>query len=88
MDRWVYPKLARLLTFPNVLVTAHQAFLTHEALNEIARVTVENVRRFASKQALLEESVVCQPVVAGADTNLLLQLSGFSFSYSIIGAIV
>ena len=27
---------ARLLTFPNVLVTAHQAFLTHEALSEIA----------------------------------------------------
>ncbi len=30
--------LARLLTFPNVLITAHQAFLTHEALGEIARV--------------------------------------------------
>lgn len=37
-------ELARLLTFPNVLVTAHQAFLTHEALTEIARITVENVR--------------------------------------------
>src|SRR5262249_31355468 len=35
--------LARLLTFPNVLVTAHQAFLTREALSEIARVTVENL---------------------------------------------
>jgi D-lactate dehydrogenase len=35
--------LARLLTFPNVLITAHQAFLTHEALAEIARVTVANV---------------------------------------------
>ena len=31
--------LARLLTFPNVIVTAHQAFLTNEALDEIARVT-------------------------------------------------
>ena len=30
-------ELARLLSFPNVLVTAHQAFLTHEALSEIAR---------------------------------------------------
>ena len=37
-------ELARLLTFPNVLITAHQAFLTHEALAEIARVTVENLR--------------------------------------------
>ncbi len=39
--------LARLLTFPNVLVTAHQAFLTKEALDEIARVTTENVVAFA-----------------------------------------
>jgi lactate dehydrogenase-like 2-hydroxyacid dehydrogenase len=45
-------------TFPNVLVTAHQAFLTHEALSEIARITVENVRRFVSKQDLLEGTVL------------------------------
>ncbi|AXA32902.1 2-hydroxyacid dehydrogenase [Francisella adeliensis] len=32
----------RLLTFPNVLVTAHQAFLTKEALNGIARTTLNN----------------------------------------------
>ena len=32
--------LARLLTFPNVVITSHQAFLTEEALAEIARVTV------------------------------------------------
>lgn len=51
-------ELARLLTFPNVLVTAHQAFFTHEALGEIARVTVENVRRFAGKEALLEGTVL------------------------------
>jgi D-lactate dehydrogenase len=38
--------LSRLLTFPNVLVTSHQAFLTREALGEIARVTVENLARF------------------------------------------
>ena len=36
-------ELARLLTFPNVLITAHQAFLTKEALSEIARVTVANL---------------------------------------------
>jgi D-lactate dehydrogenase len=53
-------ELARLLSFPNVLVTAHQAFLTHEALSEIARVTVENVRRFASREALLEGTVLCE----------------------------
>jgi|SRR6516162_680107 len=51
-------ELARLLTFPNVLVTAHQAFLTQEALNEIARITVENILRFVSKQPLLEGTVL------------------------------
>jgi Short repeat of unknown function (DUF308) len=44
--------------FPNVLVTAHQAFFTREALSEIARVTVENIRRFASKEALFEGTVL------------------------------
>jgi len=38
---------ARLLTFPNVLITAHQAFLTHEALLAIARTTLDNVSCFA-----------------------------------------
>ncbi len=36
-------QFARLLTFPNVLITAHQAFLTHEALAAIASTTVDNV---------------------------------------------
>ena len=34
---------ARLLAFPNVLITGHQAFLTHTALTEIARVTLDNL---------------------------------------------
>jgi D-lactate dehydrogenase len=46
-------ELARLLTFPNVLITAHQAFLTQEALSEIARVTVANVIAFAAGQPFL-----------------------------------
>ncbi|OQB88250.1 MAG: D-lactate dehydrogenase [Verrucomicrobia bacterium ADurb.Bin122] len=46
-------ELSRLLTFPNVLVTAHQAFLTHEALGEIARVTVENLGRCARGESSL-----------------------------------
>lgn len=36
-------ELSRLLTFPNVLLTAHQAFLTREALKEISRITIENI---------------------------------------------
>lgn len=38
---------ARLLTFPNVLITGHQAFFTVEALSEIARTTIENLSSFA-----------------------------------------
>lgn len=40
--------LARLLTFPNVLVTSHQAFLTNEALKNIAETTIQNISRFES----------------------------------------
>ncbi|KAJ3112894.1 hypothetical protein HK100_002163 [Physocladia obscura] len=36
---------ARLTTFPNVLVTGHQAFLTEEALDKIGSVTMDNVRQ-------------------------------------------
>ncbi|MOA06566.1 D-lactate dehydrogenase [compost metagenome] len=40
--------LARLLTFPNVIVTAHQAFLTHEALAAIAMTTLDNIAAWAA----------------------------------------
>ncbi|KAI8805067.1 putative D-lactate dehydrogenase [Cladochytrium replicatum] len=38
--------LARLLSFQNVVVTSHQAFLTEEALTAIADVTMQNVKEF------------------------------------------
>lgn len=53
-------ELSRLLTFPNVLVTAHQAFLTHEALSEIARVTSANLMRYSRQQALVDGSVLAE----------------------------
>lgn len=37
---------ARLLTFPNVLITAHQAFFTREAMTAISEITLENVSLF------------------------------------------
>lgn len=37
---------ARLLTFPNVLVTGHQAFFTREAVTAIARTTLQNATDF------------------------------------------
>ena len=36
--------LSRLISMPNVIVTSHQAFLTEEALNNIAETTVNNIR--------------------------------------------
>jgi D-lactate dehydrogenase len=51
-------ELSHLLTFPNVLITAHQAFLTHEALSEIARVTTANLVRLAEGQPFPEDSVL------------------------------
>ncbi len=52
--------LSRLLTYPNVLITAHQAFLTEEALKEIARVTTENLIRFSEGKPFLEQTVLTQ----------------------------
>jgi D-lactate dehydrogenase len=39
---------SRLLTFPNVVITGHQGFLTREALQHIAQTTLENFVEFAS----------------------------------------
>jgi D-lactate dehydrogenase len=38
--------VARLVTFPNLVLTSHQAFFTREALQAIAAVTMENARNF------------------------------------------
>ncbi len=45
-------QLARLLTFPNVLVTSHQGFLTREALANIGETTLGNARSFDRGEAL------------------------------------
>lgn len=41
---------ARLLSFPNVMITSHQGFFTREALNAIAETTLENTRLFINGQ--------------------------------------
>ena len=51
-------ELSRLLTFPNVIVTAHQAFLSGDALAEIARVTTENLARGTRDESFLEGTVL------------------------------
>ncbi|MES2800969.1 MAG: 2-hydroxyacid dehydrogenase [Bdellovibrionota bacterium] len=50
--------LARLLTFPNVLITSHQAFLTNEALNNIASSTLESVYEFQTTNSVFAKSLV------------------------------
>jgi D-lactate dehydrogenase len=51
-------ELARLLTFPNVLITSHQAFLTREALTDIARTTVANLEALAAGKPFVDGSVL------------------------------
>lgn len=45
----------RLLTFPNVLITAHQAFFTRDALRQIAQTTLQNISAFRDNQPLENE---------------------------------
>lgn len=42
--------IQRLMSFPNVLITAHQAFFTEEALKEIAEITLENIAKISTEQ--------------------------------------
>ena len=48
-------QIARLMTFPNVLVTGHQAFLTNEALEQISKTTLANISNFENGEELVNE---------------------------------
>ncbi len=50
-------KLARLLMFPNVIVTSHQAFFTKEALENIAETTLTGIQSYLCSNKLLNEVV-------------------------------
>ena len=45
----------RLLSFPNVIVTGHQAFFTQEAISTICETTINSVTHFANVQPLTDE---------------------------------
>lgn len=47
--------LARLQTFPNVLITSHQAFFTKEAMQNIALTTLENIKAYCEGKPLSNE---------------------------------
>jgi len=66
--------LARLMTFPNVIVTAHQAFFTREAIEKIAETTLENIRLFFSEGELPNE--ICYKC---KDGKCIKQTSGKCF---------
>ena len=63
--------LARLMTFPNVLITSHQAFFTREAMTNIAQTTLGNIRAFFDHGELPHEicyrcgEATCQRKAAG-----------------------
>ncbi len=48
--------IARLISMPNVIVTSHQAFLTREALENIAQTTIENLAQF-EKEGLCDNEL-------------------------------
>ncbi|MFC3561116.1 2-hydroxyacid dehydrogenase [Pedobacter jamesrossensis] len=50
--------IQRLISFPNVLVTGHQAFFTEEALSEIAESTLLTVSSLLSNKVIEEDSVL------------------------------
>lgn len=55
--------LARLISMPNVIVTSHQAFLTEEALENIAETTVQNIVQF-------RDGIPCPNELAVSPTDL------------------
>ena len=49
--------LSRLISMPNVIVTSHQAFLTEEALSNIAETTVNNIRSFFDNDGVCDNEL-------------------------------
>ena len=49
--------LSRLISMPNVIVTSHQAFLTEEALSNIAETTVNNILSFFNGDGLCDNEL-------------------------------
>lgn len=59
--------LALLVSMPNVIVTSHQAFLTNEALLNIAQTTINNLQSFYNNQPLTNE--ICYHCESGGVTT-------------------
>lgn len=59
--------LARLVSLPNVILTSHQAFLTDEALKNIAEITIANLEDYFAGNSLKNE--VCYSCTDGCATT-------------------
>lgn len=59
--------LARLVSLPNVLLTSHQAFLTEEALKNIAEITIENLEDYFAGKPLKNQ--ICYDCCNGGTTS-------------------
>ncbi len=53
-------QIARLMSFPNVLITAHQAFFTREALAQIASTTLRNLEEYETGKVLTNEVIYAE----------------------------
>jgi D-lactate dehydrogenase len=53
--------LLRLMSFPNVLITSHQAFFTEEALENIAKISLENIAAYINKSPTLSTLIPSRP---------------------------
>ena len=49
--------LSRLISMPNVIVTSHQAFLTEDALNNIAEMTVINILSYYNNDGICDNEL-------------------------------
>ena len=59
--------LTQLISMPNVLLTSHQAFLTKEALENIAQVTLKNIEEYFAEKPL--ENEICYHCGKDRTTN-------------------
>lgn len=59
-------KISRLMTFPNVLVTAHQAYFTDNALTQISQTTLQNISDFEAGQIIPKNEVTLKMISSGA----------------------
>jgi D-lactate dehydrogenase len=55
-------KISRLMTFPNVLITAHQAYFTDNALLQISQTTLRNLSDFADGTIRPENEVTLEMI--------------------------